>query len=343
MGIIIREKDKVENKNFTVSELNIIDEAKEVFDIEIESLKKVRDSIGEEFVEAIISIMNCKGKVIVTGMGKSGHIARKIAATFASLGTSSFFLHPAEALHGDLGMIEKYDLVISISYSGESQEINNILPNIKIIGAKIIGITGNENSTLAKNSDILLDFPKFEEACALKLAPTSSTTVSMVIGDALAVITSKLKNFQKYDFALFHPSGSLGKKLLVKVKDIMFSNNKNAIVKSGTSLQDAIVEMCAKGLSVINVVDDKNKLVGILTDGDLRRLLQRGIDVYSLCIDEVMTKEPKYTQEDIMAVEAIKIMNKFNITAMPVLDEDDRVVGTIRLQEILNEGIYNED
>ena len=234
MGIIIREKDKVENKNFTVSELNVIDEAKEVFDIEIESLKKVRDSIGEEFVEAIISIMNCKGKVIVTGMGKSGHIARKIAATFASLGTSSFFLHPAEALHGDLGMIEKDDLVISISYSGESQEINNILPNIKIIGAKIIGITGNENSTLAKNSDILLDFPKFEEACALKLAPTSSTTASMVIGDALAVITSKLKNFQKYDFALFHPSGSLGKKLLVKVKDIMFSNDKNAIVKSGT-------------------------------------------------------------------------------------------------------------
>ena len=343
MGIIIREKDKVENKNFTVSELNIIDEAKEVFDIEIESLKKVRDNLGEEFVEAIISIMNCKGKVIVTGMGKSGHIARKIAATFASLGTSSFFLHPAEALHGDLGMIEKDDLVISISYSGESQEINNILPNIKIIGAKIIGITGNENSTLAKNSDILLDFPKFEEACALKLAPTSSTTASMVIGDALAVITSKLKNFQKYDFALFHPSGSLGKKLLVKVKDIMFSNDKNAIVQSGTSLQDAIVEMCAKGLSVINVVDDKNKLVGILTDGDLRRLLQRGIDVYSLCIDEVMTKEPKYTQEDIMAVEAIKIMNKFNITAMPVLDEDDRVVGTIRLQEILNEGIYNED
>ena len=343
MGIIIREKDKVENKNFTVSELNVIDEAKEVFDIEIESLKKVRDSIGEEFVEAIISIMNCKGKVIVTGMGKSGHIARKIAATFASLGTSSFFLHPAEALHGDLGMIEKDDLVISISYSGESQEINNILPNIKIIGAKIIGITGNENSTLAKNSDILLDFPKFEEACALKLAPTSSTTASMVIGDALSVITSKLKNFQKYDFALFHPSGSLGKKLLVKVKDIMFSNDKNAIVKSGTSLQDAIVEMCAKGLSVINVVDDKNKLVGILTDGDLRRLLQRGIDVYSLCIDEVMTKQPKYTQEDIMAVEAIKIMNKFNITAMPVLDEDDRVVGTIRLQEILNEGIYNED
>lgn len=343
MGVALGEKIKFENKNNTVSELNIIDEAKEVFDIEIESLKKVRDNIGEEFVQSIISIINCKGKVIVTGMGKSGHIARKMAATFASLGTSSFFLHPGEALHGDLGMIEKDDLVIGISYSGESQEINNILPNIKIIGAKIIGITGNVNSTLAKNSDILLDFPKFEEACALKLAPTSSTTASLVIGDALAVIVSKLKNFQKYDFALFHPSGSLGKKLLVRVKDIMFSNEKNALVQSGTSLQDAIVEMCAKGLSIINIVDNKNRLVGILTDGDLRRLLQRGIDVYSLCVDEVMTKEPKYTTEDIMAVEAIKVMNKFNITAMPVLDENDVVVGTIRLQEILNEGIYNED
>lgn len=340
--MIIGGKNKIENKNNDVSELNIIDEAKEVFDIEIESLKRVRDNIGEEFVVSVIHIMNCKGKVIVTGMGKSGHIARKMAATFASLGTSSFFLHPGEALHGDLGMIEKDDLVIGISYSGESQEVNNILPNIKIIGAKIIGITGNINSTLAKNSDFLLDFPKFEEACALKLAPTSSTTASMVMGDALAVIVSKLKKFQKYNFALFHPSGSLGKKLLIRVKDVMFKNDRNAIVQSGTSLQDAILEMCAKGLSVINVVDEKNRLLGILTDGDLRRLLRRGIDVYSLCIDEIMTKEPKYTTEDAMAVEAIKVMNKFNITAMPVLDENDYVVGTIRLQEILNEGIYNE-
>lgn len=341
--MIIGEINKIENKNDIVSELNIIEEAKKVFDIEIDSLKKVRDNIGEEFLQSIISIMNCKGKVIITGMGKSGHIARKMAATFASLGTSSFFLHPAEALHGDLGMIEKNDLVIGISYSGESQEINNILPNIKIIGAKIIGITGNSNSTLANNSDILLDLPKFEEACALKLAPTSSTTVSMVMGDALAVVASKLKNFKKYDFALFHPAGSLGKKLLVRVKDIMFTNDKNAIVKSGTSLQGAIIEMCAKGLSIVNIVDDKNTLVGILTDGDLRRLLQNGINVYDLCVDDVMTKEPKYTTEDLMAVDAIKVMNKFNITAMPVLDEDDVVVGTIRLQEILNEGIYNED
>lgn len=343
MGVFLGAKNKGENKNNIVSGLNIIDEAKEVFDIEIESLKKVRDSIGEEFIESIESIMNCKGKVIVTGMGKSGHIARKMAATFASLGTSSFFLHPGEALHGDLGMIENNDLVIGISYSGESQEINNILPNIKIIGAKVIGITGNSNSTLAKNSDILLDFPKFEEACALKLAPTSSTTASMVMGDALAVIASKLKNFQEYDFALFHPSGALGKKLLIRVRDIMFDNDKNAIVKSGTTLQDAILEMCAKGLSVINVVDENNKLLGILTDGDLRRLLQRGIDAYNLCIDDIMTKDPKYTTQDVMAVEAIKVMNTFNITAMPVLDEDDVVVGIIRLQEILNEGIYNED
>ena len=341
--MILGGMNKIESKNNITSEINIIDEAKKVFDIEIDSLKKVRDNIGEEFVQSIISIMNCKGKVIITGMGKSGHIARKMAATFASLGTSSFFLHPAEALHGDLGMIGKNDLVIGISYSGESQEINNILPNIKIIGAKIIGITGNANSTLANNSDILLDLPKFEEACALKLAPTSSTTVTMVIGDALAVIASKLKNFKKYDFALFHPSGSLGKKLLVRVKDIMFTNDKNAIVKSGTGLQGAIVEMCAKGLSMVNIVDDKNRLVGILTDGDLRRLLQNGINVYDLCVDEVMTKEPKYTKEDVMAVDAIKVMNKFNITAMPVLDENDVVVGTIRLQEILNEGIYNED
>lgn len=323
--------------------MNILGEAKRVFDSELDAITKVRDSLGEEFEKVCEVIYNCQGKLIITGMGKSGHIARKMAATFASLGTSSFFLHPAEALHGDLGMIEKNDIIIAISYSGESQEITNILSNIKIIGAKIISITGNGESTLAVNSDYILKFPKFEEACALNLAPTSSTTCALVLGDALAVVVSEMKNFKKNNFALFHPAGSLGKKLLIKVSDIMFEGEKNAIINSGATLQSAIVEMCKKELSLVNVVDEENKLAGILTDGDLRRLLQKGVDIYSLNIDDVMTKSPKFIKDDLMAVDALKIMNEKNITAMPVINEEDKVVGTIRIQEILNEGIYNED
>lgn len=323
--------------------MNILGEAKRVFDSEIDAITKVRDSLGEEFEKVCEVIYNCQGKLIITGMGKSGHIARKMAATFASLGTSSFFLHPAEALHGDLGMIEKNDIIIAISYSGESQEITNILSNIKIIGAKIISITGNGESTLAVNSDYILKFPKFEEACALNLAPTSSTTCALVLGDALAVVVSEMKNFKKNNFALFHPAGSLGKKLLIKVSDIMFEGEKNAIINSGATLQSAIVEMCKKELSLVNVVDEDNKLAGILTDGDLRRLLQKGVDIYSLNIDDVMTKSPKFIKDNLMAVDALKIMNEKNITAMPVINDEDKVVGTIRIQEILNEGIYNED
>lgn len=323
--------------------MNILGEAKRVFDSELDAITKVRDSLGEEFEKVCEVIYNCQGKLIITGMGKSGHIARKMAATFASLGTSSFFLHPAEALHGDLGMIEKNDIIIAISYSGESQEITNILSNIKIIGAKIIAVTGNGESTLALNSDYILKFPKFEEACALNLAPTSSTTCALVLGDALAVVVSEMKNFKKNNFALFHPAGSLGKKLLIKVSDIMFEGEKNAIINSGATLQSAIVEMCKKELSLVNVVDEENKLAGILTDGDLRRLLQKGVDIYSLNIDDVMTKSPKFIKDDLMAVDALKIMNEKNITAMPVINDEDKVVGTIRIQEILNEGIYNED
>ena len=323
--------------------MNILGEAKRVFDSELDAITKVRDSLGEEFEKVCEVIYNCQGKLIITGMGKSGHIARKMAATFASLGTSSFFLHPAEALHGDLGMIEKNDIIIAISYSGESQEITNILSNIKIIGAKIISITGNGESTLAVNSDYILKFPKFEEACALNLAPTSSTTCALVLGDALAVVVSEMKNFKKNNFALFHPAGSLGKKLLIKVSDIMFEGEKNAIINSGATLQSAIVEMCKKELSLVNVVDEENKLAGILTDGDLRRLLQKGVDIYSLNIDDVMTKSPKFIKDNLMAVDALKIMNEKNITAMPVINDEHKVVGTIRIQEILNEGIYNED
>ena len=323
--------------------MSILGEARRVFDSEIDAIEKLRDSLNGEFEEVCEMICNCEGKVIVTGMGKSGHIARKMAATFASLGTSSFFLHPAEALHGDLGMIERKDIVIAISYSGESQEITNILSNIKIIGAKIIAITGNEDSTLAVNSEYILKFPKFEEACALKLAPTSSTTCSLVLGDALAVVVSEMKNFKKNNFALFHPAGSLGKKLLIKVNDIMFKDAKNAVINSGATLQSAIVEMCKKELSLVNVVDEENKLVGIMTDGDLRRLLQKCVDIYGLNVDDVMTKSPKYIQENLMAVDALKIMNTENINVMPVLNNNDQVIGSIRMQEILNEGIYNED
>ena len=268
-------------------------EGKKVFDIEIEALKRTRDAINDTFVQILDWIIACSGKVIITGMGKPGHIATKLAATFSSLGTPSFYLHPAEAMHGDLGMISENDIIIAISYSGESEEIVKILPNIKMIGAKIVAITGNENSTLAKAADITQVFPEFEEACYLGLAPTSSTTAELVYGDALAVVASVVYGFKDSDFGKFHPAGSLGKKLILKVADLMVKDKDIPKIGKDKLLMDAITEMSKKGIGVVSVIDEDNTLVGIITDGDLRRIIEKHTDIYSEIVSNVMISSPK--------------------------------------------------
>lgn len=314
-------------------------EARRVFDIEIEALQKMRESLDETFVQILDEIVACQGKVIVTGMGKPGHVGTKIAATLASLGTSSFFLHPAEAMHGDLGMVTANDLVIAISYSGESEEIIKILPNIKMIGARIIGITGNADSTLAVNSDIVQVLPKFKEACYLGLAPTSSTTVELCYGDALAVVASGIYGFKDADFGKFHPAGALGKKLILRVEDLMTTGEKNAVVPADATLKDVILELSKKGLGIVSIVDGEGCLLGVITDGDLRGQLLKGVDIYSLSVDDIMSKHPFTIRNNRLAVEALNVLRKRNISYMPVLDAERRVVGTIRMKDIVNVGI----
>lgn len=320
-----------------MANIDILEEGKKLFDVEIQAMEIVKNALDDRFVEIVKLICDCTGKVVITGMGKPGHIGTKIAATMSSLGTPSFFLHPAEAQHGDLGMLRDNDVVIAISFSGESEEVTRLIPNVKLIGAKLVGISGNENSTLIKNSDYSFVFPPFKEACAMNLAPTSSTTVALAFGDALAVCASRIYGFNEKNFALFHPAGSLGKKLVTKVADLMKFGDKNSVVKVGTSLKDAIVEMSNKALGIVNVVDG-DKLVGVFTDGDLRRALANSIDVYNITIDELMISNPKTTTSDIMAIEALKIMNDKNISALPVVD-GGKLVGTIRINDITGMGI----
>lgn len=313
-------------------------EGKRVFDIEIKALEKTRDALDDTFVKILDLITKCEGKVIITGVGKPGHISSKLAATFSSLGTPSFCLHPGEAMHGDLGMISSNDVVIAISYSGESDEIVRILPNIKMIGATLIGITGNASSTLAKASDIVQVLPKFDEACYLGLAPTSSTTSVLCYGDALAVVASAIYGFKDIDFGKFHPAGVLGKKLILKVEDLMAQDDKNSKVHVCSTLKDAIIELSRKGLGAVSVVGENDKLIGIITDGDLRRQLEKGVDVYSLQVEEVMTKKPYVIERNKLAVEALNIMKAKNVSCLIVVDES-RAIGTIRIQDIIGEGI----
>ena len=315
-----------------------LSEAKKVFDTEIKALEKTRDSLDDTYLKILDLIVNCKGKVIITGMGKPGHIAAKLAATFSSLGTPSFRLHPAEAMHGDLGMISNNDVVIAISFSGESDEIVRILPNIKMIGATLVGITGNEKSTLANASDIVQVLPRFDEACYLGLAPTSSTTAALCYGDSLAVVASGIYGFKDVDFGKYHPAGSLGKKLILKVDDLMACGEKDSIVYSNSSLKDAIIELSKKGLGSVSIVDNDHHLKGIITDGDLRRQLEKGADIYNMMVEETMSRKPYTIESGKLAVEALKQMKDKNISCL-VVTEDSKVVGTIRLQDIIGVGI----
>lgn len=319
--------------------MDVIKEARWVFDREITALEATRDSLGPEFETIADLVLHCRGKVIVTGMGKPGHVSTKIAATLASLGTPAFFMHPAEAMHGDLGMVSPDDVVLLASYSGESEEVVQLLPTLREIGCTTVAITGNPRSRLAKGCDHHFFFPHFEEACYMGLAPTSSTTALLALGDALAVVVSKLRNYTRKDYALHHPAGALGKKLLVKVENIMHGGQDNAVVPTGSSLRQAIVEMSAKGLSMVTVVDDTMALRGIITDGDLRRMLERGVDVYGETVDHVMTATPKWIDCRDMAVNALQKMSDLRITGMPVVDENGRVVGSILMQDIYKAGI----
>lgn len=325
--------------NREIAPFQVAEAAREVFDKEIQALILTRNALGKKFEEILRLLIECQGKVVVTGMGKPGHVGTKIAATFASLGTPAFFMHPAEAMHGDLGMVEKKDIVLLLSYSGESTEVTSLMPVLHEIGCITIAITGNAKSTLARECQYCYCFPAFEEACYMHLAPTSSTTALLVLGDALAVVASRMRNYTREDFGRFHPAGALGRKLLVKVKDIMHSREDNAVILENSSLRNAIIEMSGKGLSMVTVVDEKKHLKGIITDGDLRRMLEKGVDVYHESVDSVMTKSPKWIDYREMAVNALQKMNDFKITCMPVLDENKQVVGTILMQDIFKAGI----
>lgn len=318
--------------------LDILSEGKKVFEIEINALQKMKDSLDETFVHILNLIISCTGKVVITGMGKSGRIAVKLAATFSSLGTSSFYMHPGEAMHGDLGMISNNDIVIAISYSGESDEVITILPNIKMRGVTIIGITASENSSLAKMADIVQILPHFKEACYLGLAPTSSTTVELCYGDALAVVASEIYGFKETDFSMLHPAGSLGKKLILRVADLMKKNDSNPIVRENAMLKDAIVELSKKGLGIVSICNKENQLIGVITDGDLRRLMEKNADIYKLKVDEVMSRFPQYIDSEAFAVDALNQFKKFSISAMPVIN-NGVLIGTIRIQDIIGIGI----
>ena len=313
--------------------------AKDVFDTEIEALNQTKHAIGGSFEEIVGLLTCCEGKVVLCGMGKSGHVARKMAATFSSTGTPSFFLHPAEALHGDLGMISPSDVVILISNSGECREILHMLPGIKFIGAQTVAITSEGDSSLARRCDRVQVMPKVKEACALNLAPTSSTTAVLTYGDALAVALSCYHGFTKEDFALFHPEGTLGKKIIIRVDDIMAKGEDVPLVREGCKISDAIMEMSKKGLGVVAVVDNQGKLAGLLTDGDLRRAIEKKVDMYHDVIDHIMTKNPRWIGKDILAVDALQRLKKRSLNNYPVVDTDKKVIGMITWQMIAKKGI----
>lgn len=319
--------------------MNKIEEARKVFDKEILAVTKTRDVLDETFETILDLITGCQGKVILTGMGKPGHIAKKLAATFSSLGTSAFYLHPGEALHGDLGMITEKDVVIAISYSGESEEVTQLLPTIKYLGAKLIAISGNPNSTLVKYSDVAQILPPFEEACYLGLAPTSSTTAALVYGDALAVVASRVYGFGEKDFGIYHPSGSLGKKLRIRAADLMKSGEDCPSVPLHSTLRETIIELSRKELGIVVVVDDGNHIKGVITDGDLRRLLQKEVDIYQLDVENVMTANPVCVEGDTMAVEALKLLRARNISSLLIRNKENELLGVLRLQSIVDAGI----
>ena len=313
----------------------IIKLAQKVLNIESQEIIQASKNISINFTNAVNEILNCTGRIVVSGMGKSGHIARKIASTFASTGTPAFFMHPGEASHGDLGMITKNDIVIFFSNSGQSDELISIFPTIKRIGAKIIGISGNVDSELANESDIHISAAVTKEACPLGLAPTASSSVSLALGDALAICVLDLREFTAEDFAISHPGGNLGKNILIKVKDIMRTGKNIPSINIKSSLKDAIEEISNKKVGFTGIVSNENKLMGILTDGDLRRALLNKKNINS-SIEECMTKDPITLKGSEMAIEAVNIMEKSKINCFLITDKNQKVIGMLNLNDLFD-------
>ncbi|HIF19008.1 MAG TPA: KpsF/GutQ family sugar-phosphate isomerase [Gammaproteobacteria bacterium] len=315
-----------------------IDVANRVLDIESAAIKNLKGTLNKSFVEACEACGNCKGKIIVMGLGKSGHIADKIAATFASTGTPAFFIHPSEAIHGDLGMIDKEDVVLILSNSGETEEIVSLIPIIKKMGITIIALTGNKKSKLSNEANIHLNVEVKEEACPMNLAPTASTTAALAMGDAIAVALLEKKGFTKEDFAKSHPGGSLGKKLLLSLGDIMHRGDEIPIVYETDKLASGLIEMSEKALGMTAVKNDNNELVGIFTDGDLRRTLENKVDIQNTCMKEVMKKDPYTMSEDTLAYNAVATIQEMKITSLLIV-KDKKVIGALNIHDLFRSGV----
>ena len=317
----------------------LLHSAQRTIDLERQAIDSLRARLNGDFTRACELILACKGRVVVVGMGKSGHIGNKIASTLASTGTTAFFVHPAEASHGDMGMITRDDIILALSNSGSTAEIVTLLPLIKRLGIQLICITGNPESPLAKAADVSLDARVAQEACPLNLAPTSSTTAALVLGDALAIALLEARGFTAEDFAFSHPGGALGRRLLLKVENVMHSGADLPQVVRGTLLKDALMEMTHKGLGMTVVIEEDGRLAGIFTDGDLRRTLDREIDIRNASIDAVMTPHGKTARADMLAAEALKIMEDHKINALVVVDKEDRPVGALNMHDLLRAGV----
>ncbi len=319
----------------------ILDAARKVIQIEAEAVATLGARLDERFAKAVEVILACAGRVVVTGMGKSGLICQKMAATMASTGTPTVFLHPAEGVHGDLGMLMKGDVVIAVSNSGETEEVARILPTIKRMGLPLISMTGNPTSTLARAGDVFLDISIKEEACPLQLAPTASTTVTLAMGDALAVALLLQRGFREEDFAMYHPGGALGKRLLLRVEDLMHLGEDVPTVNANTPLKDALYVISSKKLGITGVVDDQGNLVGVFTDGDLRRKIEQGIEVLNRPIGELMGGKPKRILRSNLAAKSLQRMEEYQITSLFVFEseEDQKPIGIIHLHDLLKAGV----
>ena len=320
----------------------IKEKALETLKIETEASERLSARIDDEFEAAARAILDCKGRVIVSGIGKSGHVGQKIAASLASTGTPSFFMHPAEAFHGDLGMVTQNDIVLAISNSGETNEMINILPVIRRIGAKIIALCGRRDSTLGKNADYFIDAGVEKEACPLGLAPTASTTAALAMGDALAMALLAARNFTEQDFAVFHPGGSLGRKLLLTVENVMRSGEDNPIIEAGRTAKEALFIMTSTGVGATSVVDAEGKFIGLVTDGDVRRCLAKGPEFLNEPVEHFMTRNPETIAKDKLAASALSLMEKHQprpITVLPVVDEQGMPLGIVHLTDLLRQGV----
>jgi arabinose-5-phosphate isomerase len=319
--------------------MDLLDTAKKVIRMETEAVAALERTLDDGFLRAIHLMLHCRGRVVTTGMGKAGLIARKVAATLASTGTPAFFMHPGEGVHGDLGMITADDVVVAYSNAGETEEVLRILPYLKHFRAPLIAVTSKRESTLSRNAEVALIVPVEFEACPMNLAPTSSTTAMLALGDALALVLLEARGFQPEDYALRHPGGSLGRRLLTKVGDIMHHGDDNPVVQEDATLQEAIFTMTRSKLAATSVQGTDGKLVGFFSDGDLRRYLMRGQPDLQIPIRELMTKSPKRAWPDMMAVKALEIMREYKIIELPVVDDEDRPVGMVHLHDITRAGI----